>query len=142
MEIKRVNLTFQDELVPLEKVNKLIIHHTAEDGWDVYKTHEFHQTVKGWSGIGYNYFIEEDGTVVEGRGLHIGAHAKDHNRHTIGICMTGNFDKYDPTPAQVNALYSLCKIFMKQFAIKKENILGHRELEGVTKSCPGNRFLW
>ncbi|MEC2374475.1 N-acetylmuramoyl-L-alanine amidase, partial [Bacillus thuringiensis] len=22
----------------------------------------------------------------------------------------------------------------------KENILGHRELEGVTKSCPGNRF--
>ena len=47
MEIKRVNLTFQDELVPLEKVNKLIIHHTAEDGWDVYKTHEFHQTVSG-----------------------------------------------------------------------------------------------
>ncbi len=59
MEIKRVNLTFQDELVPLEKVNKLIIHHTAEDGWDVYKTHEFHQTVRGWSGIGYNYFIEK-----------------------------------------------------------------------------------
>ena len=48
--------------------------------------------------------------------------------------MTGNFDKYDPTPAQVNALYSLCKMFMKQFAIKKENILGHRELEGVTKA--------
>lgn len=47
MEIKRVNLTFQDELVSLEKVNKLIIHHTAEDGWDVYKTHEFHQTVRG-----------------------------------------------------------------------------------------------
>ena len=77
MEIKYVNLTFQDELVPLEKVNQLIIHHTAEDGWDVYKTHEFHQTVRGWSGIGYNYFIEKDGTVVEGRGLHIGAHAKD-----------------------------------------------------------------
>ncbi len=29
MEIKCVNLTFQDELVPLEKVNKLIIHHTS-----------------------------------------------------------------------------------------------------------------
>lgn len=23
---------------------------------------------------------------------------------------------------------------------KGKNILGHRELEGVTKSCPGNRF--
>ncbi len=31
-------------------------------------------------------------------------------------------------------------MFMKQVAIKKEKILGHRELEGVTKSCPGNRF--
>ena len=67
---------------------------------------------------------------------------EDHNRHTIGICMTGNFDKYDPTPAQVNALYSLCKMFMKQFAIKKENILGHRELEGVTKAVLVIVFLW
>ena len=75
---------------------------------------------------------------MEGRGLHIGAHAKDHNRHTIGICMTGNFDKYDPTPAQVNALYSLCKIFMKQFAIKRiYSVIGVRR---SYKSCPGNRF--
>lgn len=43
MEIKCVNLAFQDELVPLEKVNKLIIHHTSEDVRDVYQTHEFHQ---------------------------------------------------------------------------------------------------
>ena len=69
--------------------------------------------------IGYNYFIEEDGTVVEGRGLHIGAHAKEYNRDTIGICMTGNFDKYDPTP-QMNAVYSLCKMFMKQFSIERK----------------------
>ncbi|MEX0417409.1 N-acetylmuramoyl-L-alanine amidase, partial [Bacillus sp. C30] len=45
-----------------------------------------------------------------------------------------------PTTAQMNSLYSLCKMFMKQFAIEKGNILGHRELEGVTKTCPGNRF--
>lgn len=54
--------------------------------------------------------------------------------------MTGNFDKYDPTPPQMNAVYSLCKMFMKQFSIEKGNVLGHRELEGVTKTCPGNRF--
>lgn len=47
MEIKCVNLAFQDELVPLEKkVNKLIIHHTSEDVRDVYQTHEFHQKSK------------------------------------------------------------------------------------------------
>ncbi|MEM5673024.1 N-acetylmuramoyl-L-alanine amidase, partial [Bacillus cereus] len=41
---------------------------------------------------------------------------------------------------QMNAVYSLCKMFMKQFSIEKGNVLGHRELEGVTKTCPGNRF--
>ncbi|WP_439741227.1 peptidoglycan recognition protein family protein [Bacillus pseudomycoides] len=140
MEIKQAKLTFQDELQPLQNVTKLIIHHTAEDGWDVYKTHEFHQKVRGWSGIGYNYFIEEDGTVFEGRGLYIGAHAKGYNSKTIGICMTGNFDKYDPTLAQIDSLHSLCKWFMKKFSICEEHILGHRELEGVTKTCPGTRF--
>ncbi len=49
MEIKCVNLIFQDELVPLGKVNKLIIHHMSEDDGCMYKTHEFHQTVRGWS---------------------------------------------------------------------------------------------
>ncbi|AWC29202.1 peptidoglycan recognition protein family protein [Bacillus cytotoxicus] len=140
MNVKKTRLTFRDELQPLKNVNSLIIHHTAEDGWDIYKTHEFHQKERGWSGIGYNYFIEEDGTVLEGRGLHVGAHAKGHNSETIGICMSGNFDKYDPTPAQIQSLYALCRTFMKQFALSEKHILGHRELEGVTKSCPGTRF--
>ncbi|MBY0598689.1 peptidoglycan recognition protein family protein [Bacillus bingmayongensis] len=140
MEIKQAKLKFQDELQPLQGVTKLIIHHTAEDGWDVHKTHEFHQKVRGWSGIGYNYFIEEDGTVFEGRGLYIGAHAKGYNSETIGICMTGNFDKYDPTLAQMESLHSLCRDFMEQFSICEAHILGHRELEGVTKTCPGTRF--
>lgn len=140
MNIQKPKLSFRDELQPLQSVTKIIIHHTAEDGWDVYKTHEFHQKVRGWSGIGYNYFIEEDGTVFEGRGLHIGAHAKGYNCETIGICMSGNFDKYDPTFAQVGSLQSLCRAFMEQFFLCEQNILGHCELEGVTKTCPGIRF--
>ncbi|MGR5996839.1 peptidoglycan recognition protein family protein [Bacillus cereus] len=139
MEIKRVNLTFQDELVPLEKVNKLIIHHTAEDGWDVYKTHEFHQTVRGWSGIGYNYFIEKDGTVVEGRGLHIWSAREDHEPSYNWNMVTEISINTIHSPASECIIFFM-QMFMKQLAIKKENILGHRELEGVTKSCPGNRF--
>ncbi|MDM5155771.1 peptidoglycan recognition family protein [Bacillus sp. DX1.1] len=140
MDIQKAQLSFQDELQPLQNVTKIIIHHTAKEGWDVYKTHAFHQKVRGWSGIGYNYFIEEDGTVYEGRGLFIGAHAKGHNSETIGICMTGNFDKYDPTSEQVHSLHRLCYTFMQQFSLCVEDILGHRELEGVTKTCPGTRF--
>ena len=73
----------------------------------MYKTHEFHQTVRGWSGIGYNYFIEKDGTVVEGRGLYWSARER-HNRHTIGICMTGNSINTS------NSCTSECIIFFMQ----------------------------
>ena len=45
---------------------------------------------------------------MEGRGLHIGAHAKDHNRHTIGICMTEISINTIPLPA------SECIIFFMQ----------------------------
>lgn len=140
MEVQKAKLIFQDELQQLQHVTKVIIHHTAEDGWDVYKTHEFHQKGRGWSGIGYNYFIEEDGTVYEGRGLHIGAHAKGYNSETIGVCMSGNFDIYHPTARQINSLHVLCQALMKQFSLSTADILGHRELESVTKTCPGLYF--
>ncbi|SFI31296.1 MULTISPECIES: peptidoglycan recognition family protein [unclassified Bacillus (in: firmicutes)] len=140
MHIQKAHLSFRDPLQPLQAVTHIIIHHTAEDGWDVYKTHEFHQNNRGWSGIGYNYFIEEDGTIYEGRGLHIGAHAKGYNTSSIGICISGNFDVYDPITVQMISLHWLCKQFMYQFSLDSEQVLGHRELDGVTKTCPGTRF--
>ncbi|ENQ3106141.1 N-acetylmuramoyl-L-alanine amidase [Bacillus cereus] len=140
MRIQKVHLSFRDPLQPLQAVTNIIIHHTAEDGWGVYKTHEFHQNIRGWSGIGYNYFIEENGTIYEGRGLHIGAHVKGYNTKSIGICISGNFDVYDPTPVQMTSLHWLCKQFMYQFSLNSEHVLGHRELNGVTKTCPGTRF--
>ena len=105
MHIQKANLSFRDLLQPLQAVTHIIIHHTAEDGWDVYKTHEFHQNNRGWSGIGYNYFIEENGAVYE-----------------------------------MTSLQWLCKQFMYKFSLDSKRVLGHRELEGVTKTCPGTRF--
>ncbi|PEA53649.1 N-acetylmuramoyl-L-alanine amidase [Bacillus pseudomycoides] len=140
MRIQKAFVSFRDPLQPLQDVTHIIIHHTAEDGWDVYKTHEFHQNSRGWSGIGYNYFIEENGTIYEGRGLHIGAHAKGYNTNSIGICISGNFDVYDPTPLQTISLQWLCKQFMYQFSLDSKKVLGHRELDVVTKTCPGTRF--
>ncbi|MEH7464736.1 peptidoglycan recognition family protein [Bacillus thuringiensis] len=140
MRIQKAHVFFRDPLQPLQTVTHIIIHHTAENGWDVNKTHEFHKNSRGWSGIGYNYFIEENGTIYEGRGLHIGAHAKGYNTNSIGICISGNFDIYDPTPVQMISLHWLCKQFMHQFSLHSKQVLGHRELDGVTKTCPGTRF--
>lgn len=47
---------------------------------------------KGWSDIGYNFLVGEDGNVYEGRGWDKqGAHSKPFNSKSIGICIIGNY---------------------------------------------------
>ena len=39
----------------------------------------------GWSDIGYNFLVGEDGNIYEGRGWgKVGAHARGHNSDSIG----------------------------------------------------------
>jgi N-acetylmuramoyl-L-alanine amidase len=138
--IKDINLSFKEPLVALKDVMYIIVHHTEEIGWDINKTHRFHQECRGWSGIGYNFFIEENGEIIKGRGYHVGAHAYSYNQKSIGICLAGNFDIHTPSIEQLKSLSKLCIFFLKQFNLSTTQILGHRELKGIGKSCPGKNF--
>lgn len=47
---------------------------------------------KHWSDIGYNFIVGEDGNVYEGRGWgKQGAHSKNFNNKSIGICIIGDY---------------------------------------------------
>ncbi|WNS76072.1 peptidoglycan recognition family protein [Bacillus sp. DTU_2020_1000418_1_SI_GHA_SEK_038] len=139
--IKPNNFHFVEPLEELEKIEKLIIHHTSRVDFTAEDTHRFHQNERGWSGIGYNYFIEKDGSISEGRGLHVGAHTYGYNRKTIGICATGDFDIENPTNAQIKSLIDICHYFMGKYQLKPKDVLGHRELDGFDyTTCPGKLF--
>lgn len=140
MNIVKKNFQFIEPFEPLEEVTKIIVHHSSRINMTAEECHEFHQKERGWSGIGYNFFIEKDGTVVEGRGHHVGAHAFGHNRHSIGICLTGNFDIETPTYAQWTSFLKLCGEIMSTYQLQPHQVIGHRELAGVQKSCPGLLF--
>jgi len=90
---------------------------------------------KGWSGIGYNFVILEDGSTEVGRPPYWqGAHTKGYNHNSIGICMIGK-DSF--TPEQINGVLNLINGLMVQYNIPKERVLGHCETalaEG--KACP------
>ena len=44
----------------------------------------------GWLKIGYHKVLRRDGTEENGRGIdEIGAHVKDYNHNSIGICLVG-----------------------------------------------------
>jgi hypothetical protein len=111
-------------------VRKLVVHHTtssnhADDAAVVRFTYRYHVLGRGFSDVGYNFFIGRDGKVYEGRRarnyahgeIHsgedgarngvIGGHALGHNAGTCGIAVLGNFEEAKPTRAAVNSLVRL-----------------------------------
>lgn len=87
---------------------------------------------RGWSGIGYHYFIKTDGTLEQGRSLNkIGAHVKGHNKRSIGICLNGLHDG-DFTEAQFDTLRKLCGEIDDAYGGIR--FRGHNEV--AAKACP------
>ena len=113
---------------------------------------------RGWKDIGYHYYITRDGQVHEGRPLsQVGAHCKDHNQYSIGICYEGGLDANGRpcdtrTKAQRTSLRALLEKLHDQFPTAI--ILGHRDLspdldgsghvdpDEWLKLCPCFDALW
>lgn len=58
----------------------------------------------GWSGIGYNFVVGQDGAIREGRGWGlVGAHCPGHNRDGIGVYVAIGGDQ-EPTAAALAAV--------------------------------------
>ena len=101
----------------------------------------WHRRDNHWKfGIGYHYVIRRDGTIEPGRPeWMIGAHCKNHNAHSIGVCYEGGYDaRGQPadtrTPAQKAAMRRLLEELHGRYP--RAVILGHRDLN-PGKDCPG-----
>lgn len=109
-----------------EDINAIVLHHSAGRGTieDVDKIHR----QRGYTCIGYHYYITRDGKIHNGRPIeYIGAHAKGHNKNTIGICLEGDFRKDKPTAEQLEILKTLVKVLFKEVPTIK-TIYNHRDL--------------
>jgi hypothetical protein len=100
---------------------------------------------RGFDDIGYHWIIDRDGSVLEGRQeRRIGAHVKNRNASTIGICLIGGFgssanDQFADhfTPEQDAALRALVRnILDRHPSVKK--VSGHNDYD-AGKACPGFR---
>lgn len=141
-------------------VHEVILHTSAtRGGWDDGKTDE--QVLKEfwrwhvggqphrWRKVGYHRIIRTDGTLLEDieylRSIYeIGAHVKERNRGTIGICMIpartvpnvirkdAKFEDYY-TEAQRRSVRAYIRQLSELTDIKW--VTGHNEY--AAKSCPG-----
>ncbi len=143
-----------------KKIQKIVIHHTAESdgsseipgGDKIRSIYYYHAKTKGWGDIGYNFIIDQEGNIYEGRSggdYIVGGHVYCSNINTMGISLMGNFVKNQPTKQQVASLAKLLSVLSKKYNLNlsesnefhgktASTLLGHRDL-GAT-ACPGDNF--
>ncbi len=116
-------------------ISHIIIHHTAtgteSENWeeDMRYVWTLHSTIRddnpndgvqGWTDVGYNYVIDHDGNVYEGRYGGEGAtggHVGGHNVGTVGISLLGNYDEMTLGDEQYESLKELLTTLFIKYKI-------------------------
>jgi hypothetical protein len=154
-------------------VRHMVVHHTADSNtlapgqrWAdrVRAIWSFHAKTRGWGDIGYNYLIDPNGVIYEGRaggddavGFHDTA-----NYGSMGVSLIGTYTTTAPTGQAVNSLVNLlawkagqkdidpfgssvyagcvrsqyCAPFNPGGVV--EHIAGHRDVTPGRTTCPGD----
>lgn len=123
---------------------RIVFHHSESPDVSAGTIRRWHTTPKkyggrGWQDIGYHYVIRASGDVEPGREVNeIGSHAYGKNRDSIGVCLTGDFRKHEPTQYQLQAaldLYArLCQRYYRTLKIEFHRPAWHAH------ACPGKRL--
>jgi len=128
-------------------IKSVALHCTASPigrGDDIFTIDRWHLE-KGWSGIGYHYFVDKDGNVFKGRWVDsIGAHVKGSNRYTVAIVREGGRDTngndiYDATSLQIRALQKLTRLLISDeiYKLLPGDIKEHNEYPNHSgRGCP------
>jgi hypothetical protein len=137
-------------------ITHLIVHHSAgansSSDWSavVRSIWDYHVNSNGWDDIGYNWLIDPNGVLYEGRGNDLlGAHFCGTNGNTMGICMMGTYTSVVPSDTSLQTLTQLlgwkaCDrdidpedfSFHNGSGLNLFNISGHRD--GCSTACPGD----
>jgi len=121
------------------KINKVIIHHSASPVDTTVEDIDRWHKARGWSGIGYHWVLLEDGTWAKGRHENkTGAHCKGHNKGSIGICVTGNFEKYHCPAPRFTHLLDLIGNVLQRHELRWNDVYFHSDF-GNTQCC--GKFL-
>ncbi|XP_067676719.1 uncharacterized protein [Haliotis asinina] len=101
----------------------------------------FHMDERGWSDIGYNFAIGDDGNVYEGRGWGaVGSHTVGYNKVSVGIAFIGKFNDREPSKAAFDALVVLLSHGVRYGELTPSyTLLGRRDISSPSES-PGDRL--
>ena len=126
----------------MREINKIIVHCSATregENFEVAEIRKWHVEGRGWSDIGYHFYIDLYGQIHKGRDIaKIGAHCKGHNRNSIGICYCGGVEADGKTPkdtrleCQKKALVAVLRTLKAMYP----NAVIHSHNDFANKACP------
>ena len=136
MNIYEKTYTLNGSLTKRKTTDTIFLHHRAGFG-NVESIDTIHKN-KGWTCIGYHFYVRLDGSIYRGRQEDaVGAHAYGHNNTSIGICAEGNFETYSMNNEQKRAMIELIQYLKEKYpsitAIKK-----HKDV--CATACPGRFY--
>lgn len=133
-------------------ITDLIIHHEAGSLSETPLSIDAQHRGEGWAMIGYNFIIDTEGRVYDGRPLDVvPSAAYGRNRQSINVSLVGNFQQDDPgytgppTAQQLQAIVDLGVYLHKRFP-SIERTIGHRDVATLfyggdgdyATACPGS----
>lgn len=146
-------------------VQKLLVHHTAGENRDpdpaetIRAVYYYHAVTQGWGDIGYNFIIDAEGRLYEGRysvagstdagelpdatpgeddaGRGVtGAHAYGYNSGTVGTALLGNLNAEDAQPAARETLERLLAWKAEQHGLDPRGEVYTNPVTGASRSLP------
>jgi hypothetical protein len=121
-------------------IDLIVVHHSASHPETTVEEITKWHLERNFSTIGYHRVITNDGIIHKGRPDNVvPASVKDHNKGTLAVCLTGNFERDQPTQWQLISLQLQIQEWKMLFPNAK--VVGHRQLAATL--CPGqNLFDW
>ncbi|MCL5962438.1 MAG: peptidoglycan recognition protein family protein [Chloroflexi bacterium] len=140
-----------------QRVEKIVVHHTATSNAEadpaatVRGIYRYHAVSRGWGDIGYNFLVDRNGNIYEGRcggDDVIGGHVAAYNPGTLGVALIGDYSVDGISAKAQQALSQLLAWKCTAKGIdplgssnfddlrRLPNISGHRDLNQT--NCPGD----
>ena len=136
MKINEVAYKWNGALSKRRSTTRIILHHAAASKCTAQQIHSWH-LANGWVGIGYHFFVRKDGSIYRGRPEDtVGAHARNNNYDSIGICFEGNFMTETMPIIQKWAGQELVQYLKDKYGITK--VQKHSDVNAT--GCPGTHF--
>ena len=141
---------FSKYRIERRKWKYIVVHHSAVRNGNAESYGNYHKRRGMENGLAYHFVIGNgvdsgDGEIEIGprwkRQLD-GGHVRrsEYNRHGVGICLVGNFEKSRPTSKQVQSLTSLIDLIGNHHLGGNFKFTVHKEVDLNHTVCPGRFF--